>query len=68
MERAHSVGNKEKSKGRTIVGKLASFEDKQKNISETQKLKGTNINLNEGYSKKTLEEKKMDCYEWTVEL
>ena len=52
MERAHRVGNKEKSKERTIAAKFARFEDKQKNISEPQKLKGTNINLNEGYSKK----------------
>ena len=52
VERAHRVGNKEKSKERTIVAKFARFEDKQKDISEPQKLKGTNINLNEGYSKK----------------
>ena len=63
VERAHRKGNKEKSKERTIVGKFASFEYKQKNISETQKLKDTNINLSEDYSKKTLDIRKE---KWTV--
>ena len=68
MERAHRVGNKEKSKERTIAGEFASFEDSQKNISETQKLKGTNINLNEDYSKKALEEKKNGLLRSVIKL
>ena len=47
VERAHRVGNKEKNNKRTIVVKLASFKDKLKIISETRKLKGTNISINE---------------------
>ena len=58
VERAHRVGNKEKSKKKTIVAKFASFKDKHKILSETRKLKGTNININEDYSKETLEIKK----------
>ena len=47
VEIAHRVGNKEKNNKRTIVVKLASFKDKLKIISETRKLKGTNISINE---------------------
>ena len=58
VERAHRVGNKEKNNTRTIVLKLASFKDKLKIISEARKLKGTNICINEDYSKETLEIRK----------
>ena len=58
VERAHRVGNKEKNNKRTIVVKLASFKDKLKIISEARKLKGTNISINEDYSKETLEIRK----------
>ena len=58
VERAHRVGNKGKNKKRTIVLKLASFKDKLKIISEARKLKGTNISINEDYSKETLEIRK----------
>ena len=58
VERAHRVGNKEKNNKRTIVLKLASFKDKLKIISEARKLKGTNISINEDYSKETLEIRK----------
>ena len=58
IERGHRVGNKEKNSKRTIVLKLASFEDKLKIIPEARKLKGTNININEDYSKETLEIRK----------
>ena len=55
VEREHRVGNKGKNNKRTIVLKLASFKDKLKIISEARKLKGTNISINEDYSKETLE-------------
>ena len=58
VERAHRVGNKEKNNKRTIVLKSASFKDKLKIISEARKLKGTNISINEDYSKETLEIRK----------
>ena len=58
VERACRVGNKEKNNKRTIVLKLASFKDKLKIISEVRKLKGTNISINEDYSKETLEIRK----------
>ena len=58
VERAQRVGNKGKNNKRTIVLKLASFKDKLKIISEAQKLKGTNISINEDYSKETLEIRK----------
>ena len=54
VEKAHRLGNKEKSNNRTIVAKFSSFKDKQKILSETPKLKGSNININEDYSKETL--------------
>ena len=47
VERAHRIGNKVKNKKRTVVVKLASFNDKLKIISEARKLKGTNITINE---------------------
>ena len=53
VERTHRVGNKEKNNKRTIV-----FKDKIKIISEARKLKGTNISINEDYSKETLEIRK----------
>ena len=58
VERAHRVGKKEMNNKRTIVVKLASFKDKLKIISEARKLKGTNISINEDYSKETLEIRK----------
>ena len=58
VERAHRVGNKEKNNKRAIVVKLASFRDKLKIISEARKLKGTNINIGEDYSKEALEIRK----------
>ena len=58
VERVRRVGNKEKNNKRTIVLKLASFKDKLKIISEARKLKGTNISVNEDYSKETLEIRK----------
>ena len=58
VERAHRVGNKGKNDKRTIVLKSASFKDKLKIISEARKLKGTNISINEDYSKETLEIRK----------
>ena len=56
--RAHRVGNKEKNNKRTIVLKLGSCKDKLKLISAARKLKGTNISINEDYSKETLEIRK----------
>ena len=58
VERGHRVGNKEKNNKRTIVLKLASFTDKLKIISEAQKLKGSNISINEDYSRETLKIRK----------
>ena len=58
VERAHRVGNKGKNNKRKIVLKLASFKDKLKIISEARKLKGTNISINEDYSKEILEIRK----------
>ena len=58
VERAHRAGNKGKNNKRTIVLKLASFKDKLKIIAEARKLKGTNISINEDYSKETLEIRK----------
>ena len=58
VERVHRVDNKEKNNKPTIVVKLASFKDKLKIISEARKLKGTNISINEDYSKETLEIRK----------
>ena len=58
VERVHRVGNKEKNNKQTIVFKLGSCKDKLKIISEARKLKGTNISINEDYSKETLEIRK----------
>ena len=58
LERVHRVGNKEQNNKQTKVVKLASFKDKLKIISEAWKLKGTNISINEDYSKETLEIRK----------
>ena len=59
VETVLRVGNgKGKYNKRTIVVKLASFKDKLKIISEARKLKGTNISINEDYSKETLEIRK----------
>ena len=58
VERAHRVGNNEKNNKQTVVFKLASFKNKLKIISEARKLKGTNISINEDYSKETLEIRK----------
>ena len=58
VERAHREGNKEKNNKRTLVVKLVSFKDKLKIISEAGELKGTNISINEHYSKETLEIRK----------
>ena len=49
------IKGKVKKKKKAIVAKFASFKDQQKILSETRKLKGTNININEDYSKDTLE-------------
>ena len=54
MERAHIVGNKQVSEKRTIVAKFPSLKEKQKVLSDTRKVKDTNININEDYSKETL--------------
>ena len=53
VERAHIVGNKQISEKKTTVAKFASFKDKQKVLSDIRKVKGTNININEDYSKET---------------
>ena len=58
VERAHRVGNKEKNNKWTIVIKSASFKDKLKIISEAGKVQGTNISINEDYSKETFEIRK----------
>ena len=58
VERAHIVGTKQVSEKRTIVSKFASLKDKQKVLSDTRKVKGNNININEEYSKETLEIRK----------
>lgn len=46
IARANRIGNKQKSK-KIMVTKFASFNDKQKVLSETQKLRGSKININE---------------------
>ena len=53
MEKVYREGNKQKSKKRAIVAKFTSFKVKQKVLSETWRLKDTNININEDYSKET---------------
>ena len=58
MEKVYREGNKQKSKKRAIVAKFTSFKEKQKVLSETWRLKDTNININEDYSKETLEIRK----------
>ena len=45
IARANRIGNKQKSK-KIMVTKFASFNDKQKVLSETQKLRGSKININ----------------------
>ena len=47
IARANRIGNKQKSKKIIMVTKFASFSDKQKVLSETQKLRGSKININE---------------------
>ena len=54
VERAHIVGTKQVSEKRTIVSKFAGLKDKQKVLSDTRKVKGTNININKDYSKEML--------------
>ena len=51
VKSAHRVGNKDKSKKIVKVLKFEGFKGKQKILSETRKLKGTNINISEDYSK-----------------
>ena len=58
MEKVYREGNKQKSKKRAIVAKFTSFKEKQKVLSETWRLKDANININEDYSKETLEIRK----------
>ena len=58
VERAHMVGTKQVSGKRTIVSKFASLKDKQKVLSDTRKVEGTNININEDYSKEPLKIRK----------
>ena len=54
VERGHIVGTKQVSGKRTIVSKFTSLKDKQKVLSDTRKVEGTNININEDYSKEPL--------------
>ena len=58
VDRAHILGNKQISEKRTIFAKFISFKDKHKVLLDTRKVKGTNININEEYSKETLKTRK----------
>ena len=55
MRKGQVINRKAKKKKKTIIATFSSFKEKQKDLSETWTLKGTNISINEDYSKETLE-------------
>ncbi|XP_047141306.1 uncharacterized protein LOC124816244 [Hydra vulgaris] len=55
IERAHRTGIKKDNRTRSIVMKLKSYKDKIKILKETNRLKGSNIYVNEDYSKMTVD-------------
>ena len=56
IERAHRIGNFDPShkKPRTVVCKLEKYKDKDNILRNGRKLKGTDIYINEDFSKETL--------------
>ena len=58
IERAHRTGRTNEEKTRTIVCKLLDYKDKLKIMQNRKKLKGTNIYINEDFSKETREHRK----------
>ena len=59
IERAHRTGMKKNNgRPRTIVMKLLNYKDKVKILKEAKKLKGTNIYINEDFSRATVEIRK----------
>ena len=59
IERAHRSGKVAKGeKPRTIVLKLLNYKDKEKILKQAKKLKGTDVFINEDYSRETVEIRK----------
>ena len=58
IERVHRAGRTNEEKTRTIVCKLLDYKDKLKIMQNRKKLKGTNIYINEDFSKETREHRK----------
>ncbi|XP_065684224.1 uncharacterized protein LOC136096636 [Hydra vulgaris] len=58
IKRAHRTGIKKDNRSRSIVMKLKSYKDKMKILKETNRLKGSNIYVNEDFSKMTVDIRK----------
>ena len=55
IERAHRTGERKGEKPRSIVLKLLRYQDKEKILKERKKLKGSDIYVNEDFSRETME-------------
>ena len=58
IDRAHRTGRKGREYPRTIVAKLSNYKDKEKILKNRKKLKGTDIYINEDFSKETVSHRK----------
>ncbi|XP_065640478.1 uncharacterized protein LOC136073054 [Hydra vulgaris] len=54
IERAHRTGPKKDGRSRVIVLKLQQYKDKAKILKESARLRGTNIYVNEDFSRETV--------------
>ena len=52
MDRIHRTGAKRENHPRTVIFRVLRYKDKMKILKEGRKLKGTNIWINEDYSRK----------------
>ena len=59
MDRIHRTGAKRENHPRTVIFRVLRYKDKMKILKEGRKLKGTNIWINEDYSRKTVEMRKV---------
>ena len=58
IERIHRTGRKKDGKPRTIILKLLRYQDKIKILQECRNLKGTNVWVNEDFSRETVERRR----------
>ena len=58
IDRAHRTGKKTENRSRPIILKLKNYEDKSEIIRRGKMLKGTGINVNEDFSRETMEYRK----------